>query len=58
MTALDVVGPQGLLAGLAPDTLYLVAQAAACGAQETNQAIAAAQNAFNTLYIVNADVYA
>ncbi|KQO90549.1 DJ-1/PfpI family protein [Methylorubrum extorquens] len=27
MTALDVVGPQGLLAGLAPDTLHLVAQA-------------------------------
>ncbi|WP_181425556.1 DJ-1/PfpI family protein [Methylobacterium sp. B4] len=26
MTALDVVGPQGLLAGLAPDTLDLVAQ--------------------------------
>jgi hypothetical protein len=27
MTALDVVGPQGMLAGLAPDTLHLVAQA-------------------------------
>ncbi|MDR7039495.1 putative intracellular protease/amidase [Methylobacterium sp. BE186] len=26
MTALDVIGPQALLAGLAPDSLYLVAQ--------------------------------
>lgn len=36
MTALDVVGPQGLLAGLAPNTLYLVAQAVGPVPSDTN----------------------
>ena len=41
MTALDVVGPQGLLAGLAPNTLYLVAQAVGPVPSDTNLSLIA-----------------
>ncbi|MDP4026874.1 DJ-1/PfpI family protein [Methylobacterium sp. NEAU 140] len=41
MTALDVIGPQALLAGLAPGSLYLVAQRAGAVASDTGVIVVA-----------------